>query len=139
MFISKEKFDALVLQLQTAQDARADVIAALGLVPEATNEEIQTAISSLKTAGNDADTKLSAVKKEQSDLILVMDDLGATVKEAATPTEKVEAIRVLLAAKPGTSPTPTATTKDPILHEDGVKWDVINELPHNKEVDANKA
>lgn len=42
--------------------------------------------------------------KALSDAVTAMDDLDASVKEAKTPAEKVEAIRTKLAAKPAVDP-----------------------------------
>ena len=138
MFITKDKFDALLLQLTNAQAARKEILTALSLTEEATNEDALTAIQSLQTTLTDSETALQSSKDSHTALVTSLDDLGATVKAAADPTAKVEAVRVLLAAKPGSAVTEVKTAEDKIdLKEGGVDWKTIDQLPHNREADQN--
>jgi hypothetical protein len=139
MFISKEKFDALLLQLTNAQTARQEFLTALSLTEEATNEEALTAIQSLQTTITESETALQSSKDGITAVVNSLDDLGASVKEAADPIAKIEAVKVLLAAKPGSSATHIAPTEDNVfLQNGGPDWKTINELPHNKEADQNQ-
>ncbi len=61
--------------------------------------------------------------------------IDATIASAETPEAKVLAIRALLSKKPATQPAGNMGKRDPV--SDGVEWDVINNLEHNKQVDKN--
>ena len=50
---------------------------------------------------------------------------------------KEEAIRTLLAARPGSNPPGTLENKDNGGHSGEVDWESIDSLPHNREVDQN--
>ena len=62
--------------------------------------------------------------------------IDPTVLAAATPTAKVEAIRVLLASRPAVAAIQNLATHDEIKTEE-VDWNTINNLAHNKQVDIN--
>ena len=61
--------------------------------------------------------------------------IDTTIAGAETPEAKVLAIRALLSKKPATQPAGNMGKGDPV--SDGVEWDVINNLEHNKKVDQN--
>jgi DNA-binding protein H-NS len=63
------------------------------------------------------------------------DAIDPAIANAETPEAKVLAIRALLSKKPATQPAGNQDKSDPV--SDGVEWDVINNLPHNKQVDKN--
>jgi seryl-tRNA synthetase len=146
MFISKEKFDAL----QTAHDnlvaERKQITEALALKPEATTEDILTSISkageeavnAANQKATEAESKFNNTKDAITKVNTSLDELGASVKEAVTTEAKIEAVRTLLAAKPGASQT-TTTAKDTNPKDGGVDQETIDNLPHNREYDANQA
>jgi ATP-dependent Clp protease protease subunit len=61
--------------------------------------------------------------------------IDATIASAETAEAKVLAIRALLSKKPSVQPAGNMGRSDPV--SDGVEWDVINNLEHNKHVDQN--
>ena len=61
--------------------------------------------------------------------------IDASIASAETPEAKVLAIRALLSKKPSVQPAGNMGKSDPV--SDGVEWDVINNLEHNKHVDQN--
>ncbi len=61
--------------------------------------------------------------------------IDASIARAETPEAKVLAIRALLSKKPSVQPAGNMGKGDPV--SDGVEWDVINNLEHNKHVDQN--
>lgn len=64
------------------------------------------------------------------------DAIDPTVASAGTAEEKANAIRTLLASRPAERPAGNLDKNDGSGQpEDGVDWDIINALPHNKEVD----
>ena len=79
------------------------------------------------------DEKEAAVLNYNAALSL-MDELEESVKAAETPEEKVQAIRSLLAAKPGANPS-NPKSEDDLKHSGEVDWDTIDGLPHNKNID----
>ncbi|HCY41730.1 MAG TPA: hypothetical protein DHV48_10300 [Prolixibacteraceae bacterium] len=74
-------------------------------------------------------------RTELSNAYNPFDAIDATIASAQTPEAKVLAIRALLAKKPSVQPAGNQDKSDPI--SDGVEWEVINNLPHNKQVDQN--
>ncbi len=66
------------------------------------------------------------------------DAIGETIAAANSPEEKAEAIRTLLAAKPGVKPAGNLQGNDDTSKtSEEVDWEAINNLPHNKAVDNN--
>lgn len=63
-----------------------------------------------------------------------LDTIDTTIAAAATPAEKVAAIRSLLAAKPGFIPVATLDDEDSEAAANDVDWNTIDNLEHNKNV-----
>ena len=63
------------------------------------------------------------------------DAIDPAIANAQTPEAKAQAIRALLSKKPSVQPSGNQDSSDPV--SDGIEWDVINNLPHNKQVDQN--
>jgi ATP-dependent protease ClpP protease subunit len=63
------------------------------------------------------------------------DAIDVSIASAHTPEAKAQAIRTLLSKKPSVQPAGNQDKSDPV--SDGVEWDVINSLAHNKHVDQN--
>ena len=62
--------------------------------------------------------------------------IDATIALASTPQSKAEAIRTLLSAKPATIPVQSIGQVEE-NEADQTDWEMINNLPHNKQVDLN--
>ena len=62
--------------------------------------------------------------------------IDPTIASAATPQAKAEAIRALLSAKPSTIPVQSIGQVE-TNQADQTDWEIINSLPHNKQVDLN--
>jgi len=89
--------------------------------------------ASLKTAEDSlAATKLSLVAAESqlTEATKALNAIDATVEEAVSVSDKVAAVTVILAAKPGVKPSGTKTEEDTIASADGVDWTTMNALPH---------
>lgn len=132
----------------------------LGLDPESSFEDVLTAVTNLKEAKTTAETNLATEKaaretaeadlktakaaKETADESLkvvtkALDELGEPVQKVESPTEKVEAVRTMLAENAGSTTTKPNVKKDEINDEDdGVDQELIDNLPHNREYDANQ-
>jgi ATP-dependent protease ClpP protease subunit/DNA-binding protein H-NS len=90
------------------------------------------------TANSARDAAVAERETANTNLINAMNPfnaIDASIASAETPEAKVLAIRALLAKKPATQPAGNMSKGDPV--SDGVQWDVINNLEHNKKVDQN--
>ena len=76
-----------------------------------------------------------SARTDLSNALNPFDAIDPAIANAETPEAKVLAIRALLSKKPATQPAGNQDKSDPV--SDGVEWDVINNLPHNKQVDQN--
>jgi len=74
-------------------------------------------------------------RTDLSNAFNTFDAIDPAIANAETPEAKALAIRALLSKKPATQPAGNQDKSDPV--SDGVEWDVINNLPHNKQVDQN--
>ena len=98
------------------------------------------AISERDTATATLGTAQSEIATAQATIAKAYDPFNAidpTVASAATPEAKAEAVRILLAARPAVAPIGNLGTKDEIVTDPEVDWVAINNLEHNKLVDAN--
>ena len=82
-----------------------------------------------------AQTERDTARTDLTNAISSFDAIDPTIKAAETPEAKVQAIRTLLAAKPGAAPAGNLDKKDPV--NSGVDWEAIDNLPHNREADKN--
>ena len=62
--------------------------------------------------------------------------IDPTVASAETPEAKAQAVRTLLAVRPAVLPVQAIGLYDDVIANE-VDWEAINNLPHNKAVDAN--
>jgi len=117
----------------------------IGLPDDATFDEVLAKINEINIAKTKAESDLTVEKtaKETSEntvteITNALNELGEIVKNAEKPAEKIEAVRTLLAEKPGTD-TSKAQVKEDKIDDDksGADWETINNLPHNTEVDSN--
>ncbi|HAQ20136.1 MAG TPA: hypothetical protein DCR40_13040 [Prolixibacteraceae bacterium] len=98
----------------------------------------QQIIEERDTANSARDAAIADRDTANTNLLNAMDPfnaIDATIASAETPEAKVLAIRALLSKKPATQPAGNMSKGDPV--SDGVEWDVINNLEHNKHVDRN--
>ena len=98
----------------------------------------QQIIEERDTANTARDVAIAERDTANTNLLNAMDPFNAidtTIASAETPEAKVLAIRALLSKKPAIQPAGNMSKGDPV--SDGVEWDVINNLEHNKHVDRN--
>ncbi len=104
-------------------------------------ELMEGALAQAEQATSDRDTAVADRDTAQTDLANAMvayDAIDQSIASAKTPEAKATAVRALLAAKPGSKNQGTLDTEDPAGNiTNGVDWDTINNLPHNKTVDKN--
>lgn len=77
---------------------------------------------------------LVAAQAERQSVLDALDGLGKPVKDASTVDAKITAVREIIASKPGANPT-VHQGGEGGAPNDGIDWDVINNLPHNREAD----
>ena len=119
-----ESIDSQIAQIDTLTQEHASVVEGLTAQVAAATQTVTEITAERDTA-----------RTELAGVIDPFNAIDPTIAIAATPEEKVQAIRTLLAAKPGVAPAQNLGEEDPVL--DGADWDMINSLPHNKQVDAN--
>ena len=98
------------------------------------------AVSERDTVTATLGTAQAEIATAQATIAAAYDPFNAidpTVASAATPEAKAEAVRTLLAARPAVAPIGNLGTQDEIVTDTEVDWEAINNLPHNKLVDAN--
>lgn len=91
-------------------------------------------------AVSERDTATSTLGTAQATIAAAYDPFNAidpAIASAETPELKAAAVRTLLAARPATAPIGNLGTQDEIVTDPEVDWEAINNLPHNKMVDAN--
>ena len=90
------------------------------------------------TVRDTAEAERDTAQTNLTNTVAAYDAIDETIAAAETPETKVAAIRALLAAKPGSKILGNLDKKDPAGNiNNGVDWDTINNLPHNKTVDKN--
>lgn len=90
----------------------------------------------LETERQNAVAAQEAAEQERQNVIDRIDAIHADVAAAESVEDKVAAIVARLAKKPGTGATKTNAGDNSGDGADGVDWDLINALPHNREADS---
>ncbi len=102
----------------------------------AANAELETLKAQLaekETQAGELSQKADQTAKEKENIINSINAIHADIQKAETPEDKANAIRTLLAAKPGSKPVGNLSEGDDKKSPDGVDWDTLNSLPHMKE------
>lgn len=94
-------------------------------------ELLENRLNAVATVEKERDT----AQENYNGVVNSLDEIDTTVKEAKTDDEKVNAVRALLAKKPGSKPAGNKSGKDNGGNADDVDWNEIDNLPHNKEAD----
>lgn len=97
VFLNKEQLDKIEAELKKLQGEKTTAETNLATV----KTERDNAVNALATAKTEKDTAVTSLTNATK----AMDELDATVKVAADPAAKVEAIRKKLAEKPGANAT----------------------------------
>jgi ATP-dependent Clp protease, protease subunit len=108
---------------------------------ESLDQRLASDAANLQTALSERDDAVTQKEAAISGLGIAMaafDAIDETITNANSTEEKVNAIRALLAAKPGVAASGTLENQDSDLTDSiGVDQATIDNLPHNKEVDRN--
>lgn len=119
--------DPVLTAVQSTVQAKDDAEASVQTEKDA-KTQAENDLNDAKAAQKTAEDNLSEVTTE-------LNDLGEDVQNAEGHTAKVEAVRTMLAAKPGSTTSNADTKKDEFENTSGVDQETIDNLPHNKEAD----
>lgn len=128
VFLNEEQLELVENQISQIDTLTAEHTTAI----EAVNAQLATANEAVTSITAERDT----VRTELTNAFNPLNAIDPSIASAETPEAKAEAIRTLLAAKPGVSPVQNLETSDPAPSND-VDWEMIDSLPHNKQVDSN--
>lgn len=102
------------------------------------DQAIADARTEAETQMDAANAELATAQTTLANATTAFDAIDPTIAAAQSPEAKAEAIRTLLAAKPGVKIEGILDTTDPAAKKSTeTDWEAINNLPHNKEVDEN--
>ena len=102
------------------------------------DQAIADARTEAETQRDDANASLATAQTSLANAVAAFDEIDPTIATAESPEAKAEAVRTLLAAKPGVKIEGILDTNDPAgKTSTETDWEAINNLPHNKEVDEN--
>lgn len=103
------------------------------------NEQaVAEARTEAETQRDAANAELATTKTILTNALAAFDSIDPTIAAAESAETKAEAVRTLLAAKPGVKTEGILDTTDPVgKTSTETDWEAINNLPHNKEVDEN--
>lgn len=102
------------------------------------DQAVADARTEAETHREAANAELATTKTTLSNALAAFDAIDPIIAAAVSTEAKAEAIRTLLAAKPGVKTEGILDTTDPVVKTSTeTDWEAINNLPHNKEVDEN--
>ena len=99
------------------------------------NEEQLDTIDLQFAAANQANADKQTAQASLTTAINSLNSIGDSISNAETIEDKVNAIKNLLAQKPGVKPAGIQSKKDPEMKDDGVDWETLNNLSHMKDLD----
>lgn len=138
VYLNEEQLQTIDEQLAAASVAFEENSTALAAQQTAETERDQ-AVSDRDAANTERDTAVSERETAVADLAAALELFNAidpTVAAAATAEEKANALRALLAAKPGETTPGTLDKKDPKGSAGAdADWEIIDQLEHNKKLD----
>jgi protease-4 len=102
------------------------------------DQAVADARTEAETLRDAANASLAIATTSLANATTAFDAIDPTIAAAESPEAKAEAVRTLLAAKPGVKIEGILETTDPVgKTSTETDWEAINNLPHNKEVDEN--
>ena len=102
------------------------------------DQKVTDARSEAETQRDSANAELVTAQTSLSNAVAAFDSIDPTIAAADSPEAKAEAVRTLLAAKPGVKIEGNLEITDPAAKKSTeTDWEAINNLPHNIEVDEN--
>jgi protease-4 len=102
------------------------------------DQAVADARSEAETQRDAANAELATANNSLANAVAAFDEIDPTIAAAESPEAKAEAVRSLLAAKPGVKIEGNLEITDPSAKKSTeTDWEAINNLPHNIEVDEN--
>ncbi len=102
------------------------------------DQAVANARTEAETQRDAANASLVTANTSLANAVAAFDEIDPTIAAAESPEAKAEAVRTLLAAKPGVKIEGNLEITDPSAKKSTeTDWEAINNLPHNKEVDKN--
>jgi hypothetical protein len=102
------------------------------------DQAVADARTEAETQRDAANASLVTATTSLANAVAAFDAIDLTIAAAESPEAKAEAVRTLLAAKPGVKIEGNLETTDPAAKKSTeTDWEAINNLPHNIEVDEN--
>lgn len=99
---------------------------------EQTTTEHTAEVETLTTANKELSTQVETLTNEKTEL---EGQLQAETEKISQLQAKVDELTALIDKLPKNTPNTPNPPIDPKKSKDGVNWDIINALPHNKEID----
>jgi protease-4 len=133
--LGKQEDDASSAQALQASIDKA--IASLDAISENVKsaEGLENKLTEVGKAFQNLTTEQSSATKAVSDAINALDEIGDSVQKAEGISAKVQEIKEIIAKQPGTSADSSKKNSNGNsgTGADGVDWETIEALPHNKE------
>ena len=102
------------------------------------DQAITEARTEAETQRDSANASLATAQSTLANAVAAFDAIDPTIAAAEGPEAKAQAVRTLLAAKPGVKIAGNLEITDPAAKKSTeTDWEAINNLPHNIEVDEN--
>ena len=102
------------------------------------DQAVANARTEAETQRDAANASLVTANTSLANAVAAFDAIDPTIAAAESPEAKAEAVRTLLAAKPGVKIEGNLEITDPAAKTSTeTDWEAINNLPHNIEVDEN--
>lgn len=94
-------------------------------------EERKNAVTEKENVTGEKD----AAEKNLNEVVTGLNEIHPDVEKAENNKDKVQAVKTIIAEKPGDKPVGNQSTGDDKDSPDSVNWDAMDKLPHNKEAD----
>jgi signal peptide peptidase SppA len=102
------------------------------------DQAVADARTDAETQRDAANASLATTQTSLANAVAAFDAIDPTIASAESPEAKAQAVRILLAAKPGVKIEGNLEITDPAAKKSTeTDWEAINNLPHNIEVDEN--
>jgi protease-4 len=102
------------------------------------DQAVAAARTEAETQRDAANAELAIAQTSLANAVAAFDAIDPTIAVAESPEAKAQAVRTLLAAKPGVKIEGNLEITDPAAKKSTeTDWEAINNLPHNIEVDEN--
>jgi len=152
-YLNEEQLETIERSLEGASQCQYQYDTAMNSLEESRRValELENTVESLTLERDNAVVERDSLQRELNSqnkasqemdrefhlLTNALDEMDPTVQAAGNAAEKAEAIRRLLARIPGAAPLGILGKKDHHPNPEGVDWELINSLPHNRETDQN--